>query len=140
MAIGNRLKTRRNELGLTLENLAQRVGVSRQTIQRYESGVIENIPPDKIETLAKALRTTPSYLMGWDIDLKDGHAVMGGKLLEIIPNMSIHINDDISEHKLVFDDGATIPIDDNELAELAEKTKEQVKLYLLELRYKKQEE
>ncbi|MBK5254352.1 MAG: helix-turn-helix transcriptional regulator [Peptostreptococcaceae bacterium] len=67
--IGKRIKEKRNELGLTLENVASVSGVSRQTIQRYESGVIKNIPSERIENIAKALRTTPDYLMGWsDLD------------------------------------------------------------------------
>lgn len=53
----------------TLEEVAVIVGVSRQTIQKYESGVISNIPSDKVELLAKALDTTPSYLMGWEDQL-----------------------------------------------------------------------
>lgn len=66
MGLKERLKSKRMENGFTLEDLSKRVGVSRQTIQRYESGVISNIPSDKIELLAKALNTTPAYLMGWE--------------------------------------------------------------------------
>ena len=66
MNIGDRIKAKRDELGFTLEEVARFVGVSRQTIQKYESGVIANIPSDKIESLAFILCTTPSYLMGWD--------------------------------------------------------------------------
>ncbi|CUO12556.1 XRE family transcriptional regulator [Muricomes sp. OA1] len=66
MNLGDRIKAKRDELDLTLEEVAKFVGVSRQTIQKYESGVISNIPSDKIESLAFALRTTPSYLMGWE--------------------------------------------------------------------------
>ena len=66
MNIGTRMKEKRMELNLTLQEVAKVVGVSRQTIQKYESGVISNIPSDKIELLAFVLRTTPSYLMGWD--------------------------------------------------------------------------
>jgi transcriptional regulator with XRE-family HTH domain len=62
----DRLKSRRNELRLTLEELAAAIGVTRQTVQKYESGVIPNIPSDKIELLATTLETTPAYLMGWD--------------------------------------------------------------------------
>lgn len=68
--IGSRIKKRRQELDMTLEEVGKFVGLSRQTIQRYESGVIENIPSDKIELLAKCLKTTPSYLMGWDEPIK----------------------------------------------------------------------
>ena len=43
------------------------IGTSRQTVHRYETGVIANIPYEKIEALAKVLDTTPSSLMGWDV-------------------------------------------------------------------------
>lgn len=66
MTFKDRLKQKRTSKGMTLEDLGKKIGVSRQTIQRYESGVITNIPSDKIELLAKYLNTTPSYLMGWE--------------------------------------------------------------------------
>ena len=65
MSIGSNIKKRRRELGLTLEELSGAVGVSRQTLSRYETGVIANIPPDKVERLAAALSVTPATLMGW---------------------------------------------------------------------------
>jgi repressor LexA len=49
-----------------LEELAEAVGTSRQTIHRYENGIITNIPPEKVVSLAEALDTTPAYLMGWE--------------------------------------------------------------------------
>lgn len=66
MSIGQNIKRRRRELDMTLEDVARDVGVSRQTLSRYETGIIGNIPSDKIELLAKSLKTTPAYLMGWD--------------------------------------------------------------------------
>ncbi len=62
----NKLKELRRARKMTLEELAERIGTSRQTIHRYENGVISNIPPDKVVSLAEALGTTPSALMGWD--------------------------------------------------------------------------
>lgn len=64
--IGERIKERRTALGLTLQDLSDKAGVSRQTIFRYENGDIKNIPSDKIELIATALETTPAFLMGWD--------------------------------------------------------------------------
>ena len=61
-----RLKELRKQAGLTLDELAERVGTSKQTIHRYENGIITNVPPRKIESLASALGTTPQELMGWD--------------------------------------------------------------------------
>lgn len=66
MTINERIKKRRIELDMTLEEVAKVVKTTRQTIQRYESGVISNIPSNNIEALAVALNTTPAYLMGWD--------------------------------------------------------------------------
>ncbi len=62
----NRLKSLRKERGMTLEDLANRIGTSKQTIQRYESGVIANVPMDKVEAMAKILGVTPAVLMGWE--------------------------------------------------------------------------
>lgn len=66
--ISERIKALRKKRGLSLEQLAEMVGTSRQTVHRYETGVIANIPHDKIEALARALETTPSSLMGWEKD------------------------------------------------------------------------
>ena len=66
MTKGERIRARRRALGLTLEDVAAATGTSRQTIQRYENGVIGNIPDERLEALARALSTTPAYLMGWE--------------------------------------------------------------------------
>ena len=63
--VATRLKEMRRARGLTLDALAELVGTSKQTIQRYETGKISNIPPDKVERLAAALGTTPAEIMGW---------------------------------------------------------------------------
>lgn len=65
-----RLKSRRNALELSFQDLANLTGMSKSTLQRYESGAIKNIPLSRVEDLASALRTTPEYLMGWDSDEK----------------------------------------------------------------------
>ena len=67
--LSNKLKELRKEKKLTLEELADLVGTSKQTIHRYETGKISNIPPEKVEALATALDTTPSVLMGWSDEL-----------------------------------------------------------------------
>ena len=66
--ISEKLKTLRRAKGLTLLELAEAIGTSKQTIHRYENGTITNIPPEKIELIAAALGTTPSELMGWGDD------------------------------------------------------------------------
>jgi transcriptional regulator with XRE-family HTH domain len=68
MKTGQRIKECRKQLGLTLEELAGQMHVSRQTLSRYETGVIANIPWERLEELAAILQTTPGYLMGWNED------------------------------------------------------------------------
>ena len=64
--LSERIKMLRKEKGLSLEQLAEAVGTSRQTVHRYENGIITNIPREKVEGLARALGTTPAALMGWE--------------------------------------------------------------------------
>ena len=71
MSKGSRIKQLREQSGLSQVELADRIGVSKQTLYKYENDIITNIPSDKIESIANTLRTTPSYLMGWD-DNKSG--------------------------------------------------------------------
>ena len=66
MALKENIKNRRLELNLTLNYVSKQLSVSKPTLQRYESGVISNIPSDKIENLATILETTPAQLMGWN--------------------------------------------------------------------------
>lgn len=61
-----RIKSRRAHLHLSYQDLADRTGLSKSTLQRYETGDIENIPLSKVEQLATALETTPQYILGWD--------------------------------------------------------------------------
>lgn len=68
MNVGMRIQIKREELGLTVDQLAEALGKNRSTIYRYENGGIEKLPTTVLEPLAKALQTTPSYLMGWDDD------------------------------------------------------------------------
>ncbi len=66
MHIGQRIKARRKELGMSADKLAEILGKNRATIFRYEKGEIENLPLDILEPLAKALQTTPAQIMGWE--------------------------------------------------------------------------
>ena len=65
MTTGNRMKSRRKELGIPVDTVAAALGVSVATVYRYESGEIEKVPGTILEPLAKVLHTTPAYLMGW---------------------------------------------------------------------------
>jgi len=64
--MAQRIKSLRKEKGLTLEYVANVVGVGKSTVRKWETGMIANMKRDKIASLAMALGTTPEYLMGWD--------------------------------------------------------------------------
>ena len=66
MTIGERIKQRRIELGLSVDEVAEKLGKNRATVYRYESNEIENLPVGTLEPLSKILETTPAHLMGWD--------------------------------------------------------------------------
>ncbi|MEY2363217.1 XRE family transcriptional regulator [Lysinibacillus capsici] len=66
MNLGDRIKKARLDRGLTLLEVAERLGKTEATIQRYESGNIKNLKNDTIEDLASVLNVSPAYLMGWD--------------------------------------------------------------------------
>lgn len=70
MNFGDRLKERREELGLTLQQLADKIGVSNATVQRYESGRIKTPRMPQLQALAKVLNVDTNYLLG----LQEGNA------------------------------------------------------------------
>lgn len=65
MGIGSRILDLRKAHGMTQTELGQKIGVQRAAIQKYESGLVENIPLKSVELLAEVLGVTPSYLLGW---------------------------------------------------------------------------
>jgi repressor LexA len=69
--IGNRLKQRRLEIGLSVDELAEKINKNRATIYRYENNEIENVPSTILEKLATALNTTPVKLLGYDVNAKN---------------------------------------------------------------------
>lgn len=74
MTMGQRIRQLREIHGMTQEYLGDCVGASKQTIYKYEQGIVTNIPLDTLYALASALRTTPGYLTGWGGPDDDGPA------------------------------------------------------------------
>lgn len=65
MDIGAKLKQRRLEVNVSVEELAKKLGVSKTTIYRYEKGEILKVPTEVLEKISKILNTNPAYFMGW---------------------------------------------------------------------------
>lgn len=66
MTIGEKIREIRTTKKISQTALATATNISKQSIYKYETGIINNIPFDKIEKIANALGVTPAYLMGWD--------------------------------------------------------------------------
>lgn len=60
----SRMRLRRLELGYSYQDLADRTGFNKSTLQRYETGKTAKLPLDKAEIIAKALETSVEYLLG----------------------------------------------------------------------------
>ena len=82
-----RIKQRRNELGLSLQDVANITGMSKSTLQRYESGGIRNLPIQKLDTLSRALQTTQEWL------IKGGETPLSITLSEIMEDKNISPDD-----------------------------------------------
>lgn len=74
------MKTKRKQLGYTLKDIADMMGVTEATVQRWESGNIKSLRQGRIATLADILNVTPSVLMGWENE--DNQKAVESKLVE----------------------------------------------------------
>ena len=92
MTIGTKIREIRESKNMSLEDVAKACGTTRQTIYKYENGIVTNIPYDKIVLLSSALGTSPSYLFGWpekenspsELQLTEGEKALI-KLLRRVP-------------------------------------------------------
>ena len=96
---GQNLRSMRKERGMSMADLAERIGTSRQTVHRYESGVISNVPPERVEAIAATLGTSPSRLMGWGVE-KQRHGSMHAvpMLGEIACGAPLQVNEEYDSY------------------------------------------
>lgn len=66
MSVGRRIRQAREAKGITQDELGKRCGTTKQTIFKYENGIITNIPLDRLERIAEILEVLPEDLMGWN--------------------------------------------------------------------------
>ncbi|MBR8700281.1 hypothetical protein IX317_000597 [Fusobacterium sp. DD29] len=93
MKVNELIRHRRKQLGLTLKDVAKELGVSESLISRYESNDVKNMGIDKIVPLAKVLKCSPKYLMGWDADPEDGHSKLLNKAIDKIKSLGLGIEE-----------------------------------------------
>ena len=106
--MAQKIKELRQKKGMTLEQVAQIVGVGKSTVRKWETGMIANMRRDKIDLLAKAFGVKPSYLMGWedsstiDIFSIPGISPINKKKLPLLGNIAcgepIFANEEFGEY------------------------------------------
>lgn len=104
MDIGKMIKQRRQELGLTLEDIGKAVGVGKSTVRKWECGQIENMKRDKISALAAILQLSPVAFIFGEKDISEQEPKNDKpettltesqiKLLQLLPNLN---EDDIDD-------------------------------------------
>ena len=82
MKIGEKIRRLRAEFDLTQEDLGKQINVSKQTVHKYETGIVINIPSDKTEKMAELFKVSPAYLMGWEDNVE---------LLPSMPTVNIKV-------------------------------------------------
>lgn len=65
------LRDRRLELGLTLEQVGEAIGVGKSTVRKYETGFIENMRRDKIVAYARVLKISPLDIIDPDNEIPE---------------------------------------------------------------------
>jgi repressor LexA len=87
--IANRIKRRREQLGMTQEDLASKMGYKQKsTIAKWELG-IRDVPARKVAALAEALETQAEYLVGW----ADTPAGMPANSMPVTATYNVRYND-----------------------------------------------
>lgn len=100
MTIGEKIKKLRLDNNMTLEELGGKVGVSKQSLFKYENGIVTNIPLDRIEKLGKVLGVDPSELVGWNnvkevkLDIHPRKIPILGKIAAGTPILAVENHED----------------------------------------------
>jgi len=128
------LKRLRLKCGLSLDDVAQKLDISKVTLSRYENTDITNIPMGNIEQLAKIYKTTPTHLMGWVEDEKQEPEIPEVDTSVLTPEELAEFNKVTQTNRLLFFND--IGDDDHDMAVF----KNVVIDILLKQRKKKEEE
>ena len=108
--IVERIKSRRIELEYSFQDLADLTGMSKSTLQRYETGGIKNIPLDKLKTLARALKVSPEWIMGWELNPEKKLEGVSEQPLRYGSNSSVFLDEETAKKAIEIRDDASASI------------------------------
>nr|WP_217899564.1 helix-turn-helix transcriptional regulator [Bacillus cereus] len=133
MDVGERIKKRRKELGLSADFVADKLNVSRSTIFRYEKGDIEKLPTSILEDISNILQTTPAFLMGWENEQKGigighhqnviGPAIKYVREFRKISILELSVATGYNQFTISGHENRTIPLDEIDIRKYAETLK-----------------
>lgn len=109
MTVGDRIRQKREMIGMSQTELAKKLNISKQTLYKYEKNIVTNVPSNKIEEISNILNVSESYLMGWDKNLNEENSnlipdiLSDGDLLKHIKKLMC-LN---SEHRQTIYDNTT---------------------------------
>lgn len=89
LTIGKRIQLLRKQKKMSVVEFSRRIGKSRATIYRYENDEIEEMPYTILIPIAKALDTTPTYLLGYDSEDVPKEESKNTKLIDIIEQIDL---------------------------------------------------
>lgn len=89
--IGQRIADARTERDLTMDDIAQKIGVAKSTIQRYEKGTIKKLKLPVIESIAAALNVNPNWLIGKTNDPEPRNAKEQPPISEGLSNIKLEL-------------------------------------------------
>lgn len=98
------IKERRESLGYSLNELAEKIGVNRSTVMRWENGDIENMKRDKIVSLAEALKISPAVIMGWE-DIEEPKVAKVSDTVKNINTLASQLDHSSQERLLAYAQG-----------------------------------
>lgn len=98
------IKERRESLGYSLNELAEKIGVNRSTVMRWENGDIENMKRDKIVSLSEALKISPAVIMGWE-DIEELKVAKVSDTVKDINTLASQLDQSSQERLLAYAQG-----------------------------------
>lgn len=84
MKMGEKIRHLREQKNMSMDELGKMIGTQRQTIMKYEKGIVENIPRKTIEKLARVLGVTPCDLMCFEDYYDEDQIAMEVKVIESV--------------------------------------------------------
>ena len=85
------IKREREKAGISQTDFAKMIKVTKQTLYKYEQGIITNIPSNKIEEIANALGVSPSYIMGWEDTTEEPAPKRKGVVIPVLGHVAAGI-------------------------------------------------